>query len=86
MTDAGVSALGAGCSQLQSCGLGIDVIVVIAGLAPSRLGISVKKLYLRIDSRPMTRSIGEEFKIVAFISIEAYLFKFSEKYDTRSAI
>jgi hypothetical protein len=34
----------------------------------------------------MTKSIGEEFKIVAFSSIEGYLFQFSEKEDTYSAI
>jgi hypothetical protein len=34
----------------------------------------------------MTKSIGEEFKIVALSSIEALLFKFSEKYETSSAM
>ena len=43
------------------------------------LGISEKRLYFRIESLPMTKSISEEFKIVALCSIVTYLFKVSEK-------
>jgi hypothetical protein len=43
------------------------------------LGISENRLYFRIESLPMTKSIGEEFKIVALSSITTYLFKVSEK-------
>ena len=63
----------------QQAGAVVDVTFDFVKGSDNWLGISANKLCFRIESLPMTRSMGEDFKTVAMILIGTYLFKSSEK-------